>query len=74
MVDNRQAGGLRRSPFNILSDEEIEHLKQEIKAIQADETVFVFNKYTMTGFHDDDTIISVRRNEFMRRAVYGYNN
>ena len=58
-MDNRKAGGLRRSPLNILSKREIEHLKQEIKAICADDNVFVFNEYFKTGFRDDYNIISV---------------
>ena len=59
-IADRKAGGLRRSPFNTLSEAEIEHLKNEIRAIDADESAFVFNKYSRTSYHDDDNIISVR--------------
>ena len=43
------AYGLRRSPFHILTDEEIEILKSDIEAIQADESVFVFNDRRVRG-------------------------
>ena len=43
MVDSREASGLRRSPFNILTDEEISFIKDEIRVIEADESIFRFN-------------------------------
>ena len=42
MINNRYAGGMRRSPFVPLTDEEIEFLKDEIGAIEADESIFRF--------------------------------
>ena len=59
MIENRKAGGLRRSPFHVLSEVEIEHLKNEIKAIEADESVFVFNIFAITGYSDDSDKISI---------------
>jgi len=64
MIEDRKAGGLRRSPFNTLSEAEIEHLKNEIRAIKADENVFKFNDYIMTAYHDDFDTISVRADVF----------
>jgi len=43
------AHGLRRSPFYVLTDEEIQALKGDIKAIQADESVFMFNDRRVRG-------------------------
>jgi len=53
LIDDRQAGGLRRSPFINLSEAEINHLIDEIRAIEADERVFVFNSGFKTGYSDD---------------------
>ena len=64
MTDDRKAGGLRRSPFNILSESEIKHLKGEIRAIEADERIFKFNRYDSTSYYEDQDIISVRANVF----------
>ena len=64
MTDDRKAGGLRRSPFNILSESEIEHLKDEIRAIEADEKVFVFNKGTRTYYSDEYQEIRIRGDVF----------
>jgi len=59
MINDRKSGGLRRSPLHTLSESEIEYLKNEIKAIGADESAFVFNKYPSTGYMDDYDIISI---------------
>ena len=64
MIDGRKAGGLRRSPLNILSETEIERLKNEIRIIKADESVFVFNKGQFTGYVSERDIIYVRGNVF----------
>ncbi len=53
------ANGLRRSPFYRLSEEEIETLKEDIRAIGADESVFVFNMGFSTGYKDEQDIIYV---------------
>ena len=60
MIDNREAGGLRRSPFNILTDSDIECLKSEIKAIDAEERVFLFNTGLQTGYSDETGYINIR--------------
>jgi hypothetical protein len=65
--DNRNAGGLRRSPFIKLSDEEIEYLKSEIKALEADESLFRFNEGRFTGYKDNQDIINVRGSVFPDR-------
>ena len=44
--------GLRRSPHHILTDQEIELLKQDIISIQADISVFKFNKGRKTSYDD----------------------
>ena len=56
--------GLRRNPLIILSDNEIEHLKREIRAIEADESVFVFNQGSHTCYLDELDIVRVRANVF----------
>lgn len=65
IIENRSittrnmANGLRRSPFYRLSEEEIETLKEDIRAIGADESVFVFNMGFSTGYKDEQDIIYV---------------
>ena len=59
-MEERTARGLRRSPLVDLTDEEIEFLKGEIRAIEADESVFRFNYGWSTGYHDADDIVGVR--------------
>ncbi|MCL1988279.1 MAG: hypothetical protein FWG64_09970 [Firmicutes bacterium] len=63
-IDDRSSGGLRRSPFTTLSAEEIEHLRAEIRAISADESVFLFNNGRQTGYSDENDIIRVRYDVF----------
>ena len=64
MINNREAGGLRRSPFHILSETEIEHLQNEITAIEADEGVFAFNEGRFTGYINERDTINVKGNVF----------
>ena len=64
MVDDRNAGGLRRSPFNTLSIDNIKHLQEEIRAIGADESIFVFNEGRQTSYVDELDIIRVRYDVF----------
>ena len=64
MKNDRRAGGLRRSPFKTLTECEIEHLKNEIRAIEADENVFVFNYSVSTSYDERKDIIAVRGNVF----------
>ncbi|MDY3927993.1 MAG: phage minor capsid protein [Clostridia bacterium] len=54
------ANGLRKPPMHILSDDEIKSLKEDIKAIGADESVFRFNAGRYTGYNDDGDFITVR--------------
>jgi len=63
-IDDRTAGGLRRSPFTTLNAEEIEHLRTEIRAIGADENVFLFNNGKQTGYSDENDIIRIRYDVF----------
>ena len=56
----RKASGLRRSPYNILTDAEIESLRADIATLQADESVFMFNEGDFTGYSDDADIIFLR--------------
>ena len=64
MKKDRRANGLRQSPFHTLSETEIAHLKNEIKAIKADINVFVFNKGAKTGYSDRFRIIRIRGDVF----------
>ena len=52
MIEERSAGGLRRSPFYVLSEEDVDHLKAEIAAIGAELSVFRFNQGRRTGYVD----------------------
>ncbi len=56
----RGASGLRKSPFITLTDEDIAKLKEDIKAIEADESVFVFNIGQRTSYLDSGDIIFIR--------------
>jgi hypothetical protein len=60
----RSANGMRKSPFNILSDKEIGQLKNEIQSISADEKVFSFNTGTRTSYSDTTNQIRVRGDVF----------
>ena len=64
LMEERGANGLRRSPLVDLTDDEIEFLKGEIRAIDADENVFRFNQGRTTGYHDDKDVITVRASVF----------
>ena len=64
LMIERNANGLRRSPFTDLSKEDIDHIKAEVRAIQADESVFVFNKGRQTGYVDEIDEIRVRCDVF----------
>ena len=44
--------GLRTAPSHILTEEEINSLKEDISAIEADENVFKFNVGSRTGYDD----------------------
>lgn len=46
------ANGLRKTPTHILTDNEIKSLKEDIKTIKADESVFVFNTGICTSYVD----------------------
>ena len=59
MIDERKAGFLRRSPLYELTDDEIEHLKAEIRMIGADESLFRFNSGPQTSFKDSEHVIHV---------------
>ncbi len=52
----------RRSPYHILTEEEIESLKEDIRAIGADESKFLFNEGTETYYLDELDIVFVRGN------------
>ena len=63
-MTERNASGLRKNPFKVVNEKEIEHIKAEIKAIGADETVFVFNVGRQTGYVDEIDFIRVRYDVF----------
>lgn len=59
--ENRDmASGMRQPVYRTLTDEEISALKDDIRAIEADESVFKFNEGTRTGYRDDRDRIYVR--------------
>ena len=58
------AYGLRRSPYHILNDEEIEMLKKDIDAIQADISVFRFNEGRRTSYFDELDKVLIRGDVF----------
>lgn len=60
------AAGSRRSPFYILSDEDIAAIKQEIAAIEADENEFIFNSESVRGtcFLARDGKVHIKGNVF----------
>lgn len=60
LIHRDMANGMRRSPFYVLNDEEIENLKNDICAIEADESIFRFNSGVRTAYHDDNNYITVR--------------
>lgn len=52
-IENRQmANAGRRSKYHILTEEEIESLKDDIRAIGADESLFLFNEGADTYYSD----------------------
>ena len=54
------ANGQRRSPYHILTNEEIEILKKDVEAIQADISVFKFNRGPQTSYSDTLDVVLVR--------------
>jgi len=54
------SSGLRKSPFHILDVSEIEMLKEDIKAINADISVFRFNAGRRTSYNDVNDEVRVR--------------
>jgi hypothetical protein len=62
MENERTAAGLRRSKFHVLTDDEINSLKDDIKAIDADVSIFRFNKGSSTSYRPDLDIINVKGN------------
>ena len=63
-ITHEMAGGLRRSPFNILTDNEIEALKLDIAAIKADVSVFRFNAGHQTSYSDKFDEVRIRGDVF----------
>ena len=53
------ANGGRRSPFHVLTEDEIKSLREDIKAIKADPTCFAFNSGSKTSYDDRFDIIYV---------------
>jgi len=63
-MDNRTASGFRRSPTGDLAADEIKHLENEIKIIDADKKAFRFNEGKRTGFSDRTQSINIRGDVF----------
>ena len=63
-MTKRKASGLRRSPFILLTDEDIEFVRGEIQAIAADEDVFLFNVGDHTSYYDPTDKVLVVGNIF----------
>jgi len=64
MDNQRGAMGLRRSPFYVLDESDIELVRSEIRAIGADERVFVFNRGRRTSYSDEHDIVNIRGDIF----------
>ena len=66
--DKGMANGMRNTSGTPLSEEEIEFVRSEIRRIQADESVFVFNDpdhlRDSTCYNFEDDIVYVTRNVF----------
>jgi len=60
----RKANGLRRGENRRLTADEIEHLKTEIAAIDADIDVFDFEKHIFTGYVSDYDQVNIAPNVF----------
>lgn len=54
------ANGMRKSATHILTGEEIKNIKEDIKAVKADEKVFRFNSGRYTGYNDDGDFINIK--------------
>ena len=63
-MNGRSASGMRKSPFYLLTVEDIEYLINEIRAIGADEEVFMFNRGARTSYSDTNDIVLVRGDFF----------
>ena len=59
-MELRQASGLRKSVYHLLTDTQIDLLKADILAINADISVFRFNEGPCTCYIDDADIIYVK--------------
>lgn len=65
IMDKREmANGLRNNPNLHLTEEQIVSLKGDIRAIGADESVFVFNSGAQTSYSDEVDTIFVRGDVF----------
>ena len=62
--ERAMANGLRRSPHIKLSEEDKQHLLQEIIAIEADPNKFVFRDNVGSGYSDERDIVFVSSNIF----------
>jgi len=63
-VGKRKASGLRKSLYNLLTNEDIISLKADIRAIKADLSVFRFNDGPCTCYVDATDTIYVRGDVF----------
>jgi len=59
----RSSNGMRQE-MRKLTNDEITHLKSEIRAIEADESVFVFDDALQTSYTDKDDFISIATDVF----------
>ena len=64
LTDREMANGLRKSSTSLLTEEEIAFIRQEIKAIEADDGVFRFDRIGGTGYLDELDYIRIGRNVF----------
>ena len=54
------ANGGRKSPYHILTEDEIKSLREDITAIKADPKVFKFNAGLQTGYDDENDVVYVK--------------
>ena len=60
-ISNRNmSNGMRGSPYHILSEDEINSLKEDAKVLDIPESILRFNAGSQTGFSDQDVVINIR--------------
>lgn len=59
-MSRSMANGMRKPSMHILTDSEIESLKEDMRILEVDETVFIFNEGNITSYDDEYDVIFVK--------------